>query len=94
MKAALLEHIEAKIINYLLDVKPPIPASQIAKRIQETREDTLLAIHRLVKGRTIKGVQDVSQFNSTGETMAYVLIAPFPMPAPVQPPAPPSRLRA
>jgi hypothetical protein len=89
MKTALLEHIEAKIINFLRDTKAPNPASQIAVRIQETREDTLLAVQRLVKNRTIKGMQDFTFFNSTGETVAYTLADTSPPPASLPPSVPP-----
>ena len=92
MKTALLEHIEAKIINFLRDTKAPNPASQIAVRIQETREDTLLAVQRLVKNRTIKGMQDFTFFNSTGETVAYTLADISPPPSTFPPSVPPPRL--
>ena len=94
MKAAPLEHIEAKVINFLRDEKAPNPASQIAIHIQETREDTLLAIQKLVKKITIKGTQDLSFFNSTGETVAYSLAGQTLMPTPVVPPVKHPRLRA
>jgi hypothetical protein len=89
MKAALREHIEAKIINCLRDLNAPGNASQIAVHIQETREDTLQAIQRLVKDRTIKGQQDFALFNSTGETVAYTLADPLLQPTLI----PPSHLR-
>ena len=89
MKAAVREHIEAKIINCLRDLNAPGTASQIAIQIQETREDTLRAIQRLVKDHTIKGQQDLTLFDSTGETVAYTLADPLLQPALV----PPSRLR-
>jgi len=89
MKAAVREHIEAKIINCLRDLNTPGTASQIAVQIQETREDTLSAIQRLVKDHTIKGQQDLTLFDSTGETVAYTLADPLLQPTLV----PPSRLR-
>jgi len=98
MKQALLEHIEAKVINFLRDSKAPVHVSQIAVHIQEKREDALQAVQRLVKNRTLKGVQDLACFNSTGETTAYVLadaallpmaVAPS-IPLPPPQPAPPS----
>jgi hypothetical protein len=92
MKAAPLEHIEAKIINFLRDENAPCPISQIAVHIQETRENTLLAIQKLVKNRTVKTVQDLSLFNSTGETVAYDLADPSLLPAATMPFIPPSRL--
>lgn len=97
MTQALLEHIEAKIINFLHDAKAPVQASQIAVHIQEKREDTVLAIQKLVGNNTIKGVQDFTFFNTTGETMAYSLAGdavpqtpadpavPIPPPQPVSP---------
>ncbi len=94
MKAAPREHIEAKIINCLRDLKAPGTASQIAVHIQETRDDTLRAIHRLVKDRTIKGKQDFTLFNSTGEVVAYTLADPLLQPALIPgsvPPAPSRR---
>jgi len=94
MKAAPLEHVEAKIINFLRDIKTPVPASQIAEHIQETREDTLLAVQRLVKHKTLKGRQDLTFLGSTGETMAYTLAESSPAPAAVVTPARPPRLRA
>jgi len=94
METAPLEHIEAKIINFLRDANVPNPASQIAVHIQETRQDTLLAIQRLVKHQIIKGIQDLSFFNATGETVAYTLTDTGPMPPTLPPPVPPSRLRA
>jgi hypothetical protein len=92
MKTALLEHIEAKIINFLLDTKAPSHASQMALHIQETVEDTLHAIQKLVKSNTIKGIQDLTLFTSTGETIAYTLANPSPMPPPSVPFVPPSKL--
>ena len=92
MKTALLEHIEAKIINFLLDTKAPSHASQIALHIYETREDTLQAIQKLVKSSTIKGIQDFTFFTSTGETMAYTLASTSQVPTPFAPAVPPSRL--
>lgn len=77
MKTAPSEHIKAKIINCLRDMKAPGHASEIAVHIQETREDTLQAIQQLVKDRTIKGKQDFTLFNSTGETVAYILADPL-----------------
>jgi len=74
MKQALQEHIEAKVINFLRDANAPIHASRIAVQIQERREDTLQAIQRLVKNRTVAATQDLALFNSTGETVAYVLV--------------------
>lgn len=74
MKQASLEHIEAKVMNFLHDTKSPSHASQIAVQIQEKREDTLYAIQRLVKNQTIKNVQDFSLLDSTGETTAYTLV--------------------
>lgn len=91
MNVSLLEHIEAKIINFLYDAKSPHPASQIAVHIREKREDTLQAIRKLVKNRTIKGVQDFALFGSTGETMAYTLVNGAPGPTLVMPSIPPSR---
>jgi len=81
MKVALLEHTEAKIINFLRDAKAPNHASQIALHIHETREETLQAIQRLVKSSTLKGIQDFAFLNSTGETIAYILANPSPPPA-------------
>ena len=92
MKTALLEHIEAKIINFLLDTKAPNHASQIALHIYETREDTLQAIQKLVKSSTIKGIHDFTFFTSTGETMAYTLASTSQEPPPYAPPIPSSRL--
>jgi hypothetical protein len=92
MKTALLEHIEAKIINFLHDTRAPNHASQIAVRIQESREDTLQAIQRLVKNRTIKSVQDFTLLNSTGEILAYTLADTSSPPTPFPPSAPPPRL--
>jgi hypothetical protein len=91
MKVALLEHIEAKIINFLRDVNAPCPASQITGQIQETREDTLLAIEKLVKSRTLKTIQDFSLFDSTGETVAYALADPSLLPSSSTAFVPPSR---
>jgi predicted transcriptional regulator len=96
MKEAPREHIEAKIINFLRDLDAPSHASQIAVQIQETREDTLRAIQRLVKDRTIKGKQDFSLFSSTGEIVAYTLadplLQPALMPGAIPPPStPPTR---
>lgn len=98
MNQALLEHIEAKVINFLRDSKAPVHVSQIAVHIQEKREDALQAVQRLVKNQTLKGVQNLACFNSTGETTAYVLAdaALLPMavdpslPIPPPQPAPPS----
>jgi len=92
MKTALLEHIEAKIINFLFDTKAPNHASQIALHIYETREDTLQAIQKLVKSSTIKGIQDFTFFTSTGETMAYILANTSQVPTPFAPSVPPSPL--
>ncbi|MGD0745190.1 MAG: hypothetical protein ABSA45_08550 [Verrucomicrobiota bacterium] len=92
MKTALLEHIEAKIINFLLDTKAPSHASQIALQIQETREDTLQAIQKLVRSRTMRAIQDFTLFTSTGETVAYTLTNPSPTPTPSVPFIPPARL--
>ena len=92
MKAASLEHVEAKIINFLRDVEAPSPASQIAIHVQETREDTLLAIQKLVKSQTIKAIQDFAFFDATGEIVAYALADPSLVPMPSVPFVPPSRL--
>lgn len=92
MNQSLLEHIEAKIINFLHDAKAPHHASQIAARIRERREDTLHAIQKLVNNKTVRGVQDLTLFGSTGETMAYTLADTPAGPAPVMPSVPPSRL--
>ena len=92
MKTALLEHIEAKIINFLRDTKAPNHASQIALHIHETRQDTLQAIQKLVKSSTIKGIQNFALFNSTGEIIAYTLANTSPVPTPLAPSVPPSRL--
>ncbi|MGB7767640.1 MAG: hypothetical protein WBN22_02150 [Verrucomicrobiia bacterium] len=92
MKQALLEHIEAKVINFLRDMKAPIHASQIAVHIQERREDTLQAIQRLVKNGTIKDVQNLVFFNSTGEVMAYTLADAALQQTPVAPSVPPTQL--
>ncbi len=94
MKAILREHIEAKIINWLRDLNAPDTASQIAVHIQETGEDTLRAIQRLVKDGTIKGKQDFTRFDSTGEIVAYTLADPLLQPALIPgsvPPAPSRR---
>jgi hypothetical protein len=88
MKQALLEHIEAKVINFLRDSKAPVHVSQVAVRIQEKREDTLQAIQRLVRNQTLKGVQDLAFFNSTGETTAYVLADAALLPMTVDPSLP------
>ncbi len=92
MKTALLEHIEAKIVNYLRDAKAPTHASQIALHVQETREDTLQAIQKLVTSSTIKGRRDFTLFTTTGETVAYTLANASPVPTLVVPPVVPSRL--
>jgi len=92
MNQSLLEHIEAKIINFLHDTKTPHHASRIAVHIREKREDTLRAIQKLVKNQTLKGVQDFALFGSTGETMAYTLVDTPAGSAPVLPSVPPSRL--
>ena len=89
MNSASLEHIEAKVINFLHDTKVPHHASRIATQIREKREDTLQVIQRLVKNRTIKGVQDFALLNSTGEITAYVLDDAAVPPAPALPSAPP-----
>jgi predicted transcriptional regulator len=78
MKTAPREHIEAKVINYLHDSKAPGHASEIAVHIQETRENTIQVIQRLVKDGTIIGKQDLTLFNVTGETTAYTLAAMLP----------------
>jgi hypothetical protein len=88
MKESLLEHIEAKVINFLHDMQAPHHASQIAVHIHETRGDTLQAIQRLLKNQIIKGVQDFTLLNSTGETMAYTLAGTPPGPATIMPPVP------
>jgi ribosomal protein S28E/S33 len=90
MKEAPREHIEAKIINFLRDLKTAGHASQIAAYIQESREDTLRAIQRLVKDGTLKGKQDFTLFNSTGETVAYTLADPLLQPALIPGAVPPS----
>jgi hypothetical protein len=90
MNQSLLEHVEAKIINFLHDTKTPHHASRIAVHICEKREDTLQAIQKLVKNRTVKGVQDFALFGSTGETMAYTLVNVAPGPTPVMPSIPPT----
>jgi len=96
MKQALLEHIEAKVINFLYDMKAPVHSSQIAAHIQEKQEDTLQAIQRLVKNNTLKDVQDFAFFNTTGETMAYTLAdgalqqTPVDPSIPIPPPQPAS----
>ena len=92
MKKALLEHIEAKVINFLRDMNGPNHASQIAVQIREKREDTLQAIQKLVKNRTLKGVQDFTFFSSTGETMAYTLADAALLQTPVALSVPPSQL--
>src|ERR1700690_1655722 len=92
MKTALLEHIEAKIINFLHDTRAPSHVSQIAVRIQESREDTLQAIQRLVKNRTIKSAQDFTLLDSTGEILAYTLADTSLLPTAFPPTAPPPRL--
>ena len=92
MKAAPIEHIEAKIINLLHDAKAPSHASQIAIHIQETREATLQAIQRLVKSSTIRSLQDFTFLKSTGETVAYTLIGPSTTPVPFPSAVPPARL--
>ncbi len=92
MNESLREHIEAKIINFLHDTKTPRHASRIAVHIREKREDTLQAIQKLVGNRTIKGVQDLALFGSTGETVAYTLVNVAPGPIPVMPSIPPPRL--
>ena len=92
MKTAPSEHIKAKIINCLRDMKAPGHASEIAVHIQETREDTLQAIQQLVKDRTIKGKQDFTLFNSTGETVAYILADPLLQPVLIPSSVPPSPL--
>jgi len=92
MKKALLEHTEAKVINFLRDVNGPRHASLIAIEIHERREDALQAIHTLVKNRTLKGVQDFTLFDSTGETTAYALADAALQPTPVVLPIPPSQL--
>lgn len=88
MKQASLEHIEAKVMNFLHDTKSPKHASQIAVQIQEKREDTLHAIQKLVKNQTLKNVQDHSLFDSTGETTAYTLVDGVLQPMPVDPSIP------
>ena len=92
MNESLLEHIEAKIVNFLHDAKTPHHASRIAVHIREKREDTLYAIQKLVTNGTIKGVQDLALFGSTGETMAYTLANATPGSTSVLPAVPPSRL--
>jgi ribosomal protein S28E/S33 len=93
MKGAPREHIEAKIINCLRDLNAPGHASQIAVHIQETREDTLRAIQRLVRDKTIKGRQDFALFNTTGETVAYTLADLSLQPALIPGSVPPSHPR-
>ena len=93
MKTVPREHIEAKIINCLRDLKAPGHASEIAVQIQETSEDTLQAIQHLVEDGTIKGKQDFTLFNSTGETVAYTLADPLLQSALIPASAPPSQLR-
>lgn len=78
-------------MNCLRDLNAPGNASQIAAQIQETQEDTLRVIQRLVKDHTIKGQQDFTLFNSTGETVAYTLADPLLQPALMPGPVPPSR---
>jgi len=91
MNSASLEHIEAKVINFLHDTKVPHHASQIATQIREKREETLRVIQRLVRNGTIKGVQDFTLLNSTGEITAYVLDnAAVPPALPSAPPPPPA----
>ncbi len=92
MNESLLEHIEAKIINFLHDTKTPHHASRIAVHIREKREDTLQAIQKLVNNGTIRGVQDLALFGSTGETMAYTLVTVAPGSTPLMPSIPPSQL--
>jgi len=92
MNESLLEHVEAKIINFLHDTKTPHHASRIAVRIREKREDTLQAIQKLVSNGTIRGVHDLALFGSTGETMAYVLVTVAPESTPLMPSIPPSPL--
>jgi hypothetical protein len=92
MKAAPIEHIEAKIINLLHDAKAPSHASQIAIHIQETREATLQAIQRLVKSSTIRSLQDFTFLKSTGETVAYALANPSPTTVSFPPSVPSSRM--
>ena len=89
MNNALFEHIEAKIINFLHDAKAPRHASEIAVQIREKREHTLQAIQKLVKNGMIKGVQDFTLLNSTGEIMAYALAHSVLGPAPTMPSVPP-----
>ena len=89
MNNALFEHIEAKIVNFLHDTKAPRHASQIAVQIREKREHTLQAIQKLVRNGTIKGVQDFTLLNSTGEIMAYALTTVAPGPTPDMPAVPP-----
>ena len=95
MKQVLLEHIEAKVINFLRDSKVPVHVSQIAVHIQEKREDALQAVQRLIKNRTLKSVQNLALFNSTGETTAYVLADATLLPMAVDPsiPIPPPQPR-
>ena len=89
MNNASFEHIEAKIINFLHDAKVPQHASQIAVQIHEKRELTLHAIQKLVKSSAIRGVQDFTLLNSTGEIMAYALANAALGPAPSVPSVPP-----
>jgi hypothetical protein len=91
MNDASFEHIEAKIINLLHDAKSPTHASRIAVDIRERREHTLQAIQRLVRNGAIKGVQDFTLLNSTGEIMAYVLANAVLGPTPAMPSVPPPR---
>lgn len=89
MNNASFEHIEAKIVNLLHDTKAPTHASRIAVQIREKREHTLQAIQKLVNNGTIKGVQDFTLLNSTGEIMAYGLTNLAPGPTPAMPSVPP-----
>lgn len=90
MKREPREHIEAKIINLLRDTRTPCHASKIADHIQETRQDTLYIIQRLLKEGTIQGKQDLTHFNSTGEIVAYTLGGALPEPALIPALVPPS----
>lgn len=89
MNRALFEHIEAKIVNFLHDAKAPRHASQIAVQIREKREHTLQAIQKLVKNGTIKGIQDFTLLNSTGEIIAYTLANTAVISTPALPSVPP-----
>jgi hypothetical protein len=89
MNNALFEHIEAKIVNFLHDAKVPTHASRIAVQIREKREHTLQAIQKLVSNGTIRGVQDLTLLNSTGEIMAYTLTNLSLEPTPTLPSIPP-----